>query len=189
MNQIIKEDIKSIIRKAVLLVKGSNPSGLSELSDHSIHNASIFQDMDSVGIAVVIYALSKLMGRGISRADIDGLHSLLRRGLELLSSDKDAAYRATIRALLKRIALLDERLGQYIIEVVRQAEIKKGSKIYDHGISIAQTADILGISQWELMSYIGKTSITDRELRPGMIDIAERMRNARAIFRTKEHGV
>ena len=46
---------------------------------------------------------------------------------------------------------------QYIDEFINQAEIKKGTKIYDHGVSLGQAANILGISQWELMNYVGKT--------------------------------
>jgi len=63
--------------------------------------------------------------------------------------------------MLELISKSDIKLKMYIEEVIRQAEIKKGTKLYDHGISLGQAANVLGISQWELMNYVGKTQISD----------------------------
>ena len=38
---------------------------------------------------------------------------------------------------------------------------KPGAHSFEHGISLGQTAQLLGISQWELMKYIGHTKITE----------------------------
>ena len=50
----------------------------------------------------------------------------------------------------------------YINEVLRKASINKASRIHEHGISLGQTAKLLGITQWELSEYIGRKEITDR---------------------------
>jgi predicted transcriptional regulator len=61
----------------------------------------------------------------------------------------------------KTLSSLSVNLKPYIEEVMRKASINKASKIYEHGISLGQTANLLGISQWELSEYTGQTSIAD----------------------------
>ena len=45
---------------------------------------------------------------------------------------------------------------------------------------MAKASEILGISQWELMNYIGKTQINDNI--PDIIDARSRLRFARGLF-------
>ena len=51
--------------------------------------------------------------------------------------------------------------------------------MHEHGISVARTAEILGIGQWELMNYIGKTwgpeFVSDQ-------DVQKRIAVARKLF-------
>ena len=56
---------------------------------------------------------------------------------------------------------LSGKLKKYIKEVFRNAEISKASRIYEHGISMEHTASLLGISQYELAEYAGRTGIPD----------------------------
>ena len=60
------------------------------------------------------------------------------------------------------------------------AQIKKGSRLYEHGLSMAKSAEILGIGQWELMSYVGKTRIIDEEA--VTTGVKKRLDVARKIF-------
>ena len=69
MEYVIRKDVVGILRKAIQDVEKEDISALSELSDHAIHDASIFQDKDSIKIAVVIYALSKIIPRSEGRTD------------------------------------------------------------------------------------------------------------------------
>ena len=66
-------------------------------------------------------------------------------------------------------------------EVIEEAKIKKGYKLHEHGISLGRTAEILGISQWELMNYVGKTKISDVDIVP--TDVVQRLKLARGIFK------
>ena len=69
MEQPIKKDIIHILRKALTVVKREDVPELLQLSDYSIKDASIFQDKDSIKIATVVYALSKIIPRSESRID------------------------------------------------------------------------------------------------------------------------
>lgn len=181
----MRSDILRILEDVVKFVKLNDYIALKDLSNHTIHNASIFQDEDSVAIAVIVYALSKIMERvKLKKKSVKGdIVSTIQRSMKLLKEARIDKYRQEIKKLLEIIAETDSSLRLYIEEVISQAEIKKGSKLYEHGISIARAAEILSISQWELMSYIGKTRIVDvMEEKP---TARERLRIAREIFNIK----
>ena len=182
MNKIIKKDILAIISKTIGTLKVKEEKDiieLKELSNHTIHNASIFQDEGSVSIAILIYSLSKIIERKFGELNFKPILDLLIAAFNYLKKDNIDEYRKTIKKLFDLISKIDTKLKLYIEEVIRQAQIKKGSQLYRHGISLARAAEILGISQWELMNYIGHTKITDIE---GKVDIKSRLNFTRRLF-------
>ncbi len=180
MRQIIKEDMLDVLTKVLEALKKQDYSTLTELSNHTIHDASIFQEDDPLTLAVLVYALSKVIHRSIERGQTPPpVAEILQKATEALQKDDDNAYRATIKSLLQEIGQYDAQLKLYIQEVIQQARIKKASKIHEHGISIARTAELLGLSQWELQNYIGKT-IT--EVPHDGIKQIERLKRARGLF-------
>ncbi len=60
MRAEIKQDIISIIKDALLAIKQDDTEKLKEISNHTLHDASIFQDKHSTSIAVIVYSLSKI---------------------------------------------------------------------------------------------------------------------------------
>lgn len=184
MNEIVKKDILLILSdiiKILTVKEEKDITEIKELSNHTIHNASIFQDEDSVSIAILIYSLSKIIERKQGELNYNNLLNLLKTASKHLTSDDINNYRKIINKMFKFISSVDSKLKLYIEEVINQAQIKKGSKLYEHGISMARAASILGISQWELMSYIGKTNITEIALEEP-IDIKTRLKFARGLF-------
>lgn len=167
MEYSIKKDIISILRMALQIIKKEDIPALDELSNHTIHNASIFQDKDSITLAIVIYALSKI----VHRSEVDPKHwkkvykdviSALQDARFYLEKDQEEKYKKVIKSILKHIGEVDDKLKLYIDDVLDKAKIVKGSKLYEHGVSIERAAELLGVSQWELMSYVGKTRIIDK---------------------------
>ncbi len=159
MRDVIKEDILDVLGQAIkILEKEEHPEhGLSELSNHVIHDASIFQDDDSVSVAVLIYALSKIVQHCCEKGiEHKSMAKDLKIAYEFLSKNNISGYRAAIKDMFMQIKNMDNKLKLYIQEVLDKAKIKKGSKMHEHGISTARTAEILGITQWELQNYVGK---------------------------------
>ncbi len=181
MEPTVKEDIIDVLDRAIKIIKEQRFIELSELSNHTIHDASIFQDEDSVSMAILIYSLSKTVQRcaekGVPCAELAG-H--LTDARDALKDDELGKYNAAIKKLFEVVNSFDKKLKLYIEEVINKAKVKKGSKLYEHGISIARTANILGISQWELMSYVGKTSITD--FMEEKVSATKRLQMARGLF-------
>lgn len=180
MNPVVKKDILDVIEKVLRALKDNETALLGELSNHVIHDASIFQDDDSVSFAILVYALSKTIERCIEcGVGFDKVYSLLNEALRALKSDDDEGYRARIHDVFAVIQSADSGLKLYIEEVINKAKVKKGSKLHEHGISIARTAEILGVGQWELMSYVGKTRIGESVSED---DVRKRIVFARRLF-------
>ncbi len=181
MRPIIKEDILAALKEVIEALKKEDYSALSELSNHTIHDASIFQEDDPLTIAVLVYALSKCIQRCLERNQVcPTVAPALEKAYTALENDDDNEYRAIIKNLLREIGDMDAQLKLYIQEVVEKARIKKASKLHEHGISIARTAELLGLSQWELQNYIGKV-VT--EIPSDGIKVTDRLRRTRELFR------
>lgn len=183
MHDIIKKDIIAVLSELVEILKVKEETDIAqikELSNHVIHNASVFQDEDSISIAVLIYSLSKIIERKQKDLDYKKVISMLDSCISSLNSNQDDIFRASVKNVFNFIRTIDEKLKLYIHEVVNQAQIKKGCKLCEHGISVARASEVLGISQWELMHYIGKTTLIDQLSEP--VNVIKRLKIARGLF-------
>lgn len=180
MEEKIKEDLLNIITQALKFIEAKDTDGLKEVSNFTIHNASIFQDKDSVTIAILIYAISKVAERsgGIGAETADSL----AEAKKALEADNITLYEEVLKRLVESISSIDRKMNYYIQHIIDEAGIKKGSKLYAHGISVAQTAEIFGITQWELMKYLGQTNIAEEFA--DEVEIKERIGVARKLFGT-----
>jgi len=144
---ILKESKKAILRKDF--------DNLKFLSNRTMHSASVFQDDDSLSLAVMIYSLSKIF----IRRDFNSqkVVSIIEKMISSLESDDISGFRKKVASMFKLISYLDKKFEIYVEDVISQAKVKKGIKIYDHGISLGQVASILDISLWDLLNYAGNT--------------------------------
>ena len=183
MHDLIKKDIITVLSDLVEILKVKEDSDISqikELSNHVVHNASVFQDEDSISVAVLIYSLSKIMERKQKDVDYNKILSMLNLCILNLKNSNDESFRKSIKNIFNFIRMMDSKLKLYIHEVINQAQIKKGCKLCEHGISIARAAEVLGISQWELMHYVGKTTLIDQFSEP--VNVSTRLKIARSLF-------
>lgn len=181
MHKIIKEDITNVLKDSILAVESGKISDLSQLSDHVIHDASIFQDDDTLSIAILVYALSKIIARCCEKnVSYALILKELKDAVYHLEKNNFNGFRNSIKNLFRTINKYDKKIKLYIEEVINKAKLKKGSKLYKHGLSIARASEILGISQWEMMNYIGKTFLPD-EKKEGL-SAKQRLNIAREIF-------
>ncbi len=178
MEDDVKQDLINIWASTLELIEEGDYNQLKFLSDHTIHNSSIYSDEFSITAAVIIYALSKIAARG--DLDVGKITSIVTKLLQCLATNDEAGYRLAQKGLLEHIALTDNRFNLYVDAVLQQARIKKGWKVYEHGLSVGASADLLGVSQWDLMNYIGNTTLAEHTgLRT---DVRSRLDFARHLF-------
>ncbi len=179
MEPTVQQDIKDVLAQVLKALRDDDPTAMLELSNHTIHDASIFQDEDSISFAVLVYALSKTIQRCKEALCSYGQFvAPLQRAHEAIVAGDIQKYQKCIIQVLNEIRKSDQKTSIYIQEVLDKARIKKGSKLHEHGISIARTAELLGISQWELANYVGKTTVTDSIGKT----VTERAAFARSLF-------
>ncbi len=174
----IQLELLSVLNKGEAYVSYADTNRLKALSDEAIHSAGIYQDQDSLKVAIIVYALSKIFERG--QIDPAPFTQLLREAHERLENGNVDEFHHTITKLLDRIGHEDTKMGLYVEEVLHQAKVRKAGKLIAQGLSINQSAHLLGVSSWELMHYIGKTNLG--EDMPSL-DVKSRMNFTRSLFR------
>jgi hypothetical protein len=182
MEDNVRQDILAVLRETlkILTEPEPNPSLLKDISNHVIHNASIYQDEDSISIAVLIYSLSKFIDRLNSGFDYSKIKNLVHNSIEYLEDENVESYQDFISQIFRIISKQDTKFNFYVQEVINQASIKKGSKIYEHGISASKTAQILGLSLWDFYRYLGATNVSD--MNNDISNVRERLKYTRKLF-------
>lgn len=176
-------DIFLNVKKAIL---NNDILTLRNLSNRTIHSSSIYQDEYSISIAVIVYSLSKIFERADYKSMdswgifykaclnfIDGCISSLKR-------NDLASFSNSLKNFVNAINKLDKKLRDYVKQVIEDSKINKASRLYEHGISIGRTAELVGISAFELSEYIGNTGIAEHGISGKVI---ERLKFARGLFK------
>jgi hypothetical protein len=182
-----KENITYILDETIKALKKEDVLRLRDLSNRTIHSSSIYSDGDNITVAVIVYALSKITERQDYKLYpgwkefIKSTFSCLDSSLLALKKDNIEAFRDSISCIRKNINKISGKLKGYIQDVFRRAEVNKASRMYEHGISMEQTANLLGISLWELQEYAGNTGISDVDLSITM-DERKRIKQALEMF-------
>jgi hypothetical protein len=165
-----KEDLSNILRifeEARKAIPPSNWMKLKDLSNETLHSATIHQDTLNIITAVLVYALSKFLQRESYRKmpGWDKFYkTLLAKWDEAIKAlkQKDAEKAIQIEGEIRQsLNELDSDLGMYIKDIFRKAEINKAFKLYEHGLTAQATADLFGVSLWDLSTYIGQSSISE----------------------------
>lgn len=181
MKQEIKEKILSTLKKLKLMLKSGTviSSDLKKLGNSIIEDVSLFQDQDSISIAVLVHSLYKIFTKN-EHIERKQLLTLLNNTIKSINIEPQ--FRRNIRLLFDRIKKYDKNIDTNIIELIKHAQIKKGLRVYEHGLSIGQAAEIIGISKWDIIDYLGTTDIVDRDPN-AKIDQKTRLDFARGLFK------
>lgn len=192
MEKEVREDILSILRRTIEILREREEKDifeLKELSEHTTHDASIYQDIDSVQIAIVTFALYKLLERGVEISDVyyKRIDEEFHQAYHALTANDFHGYNEHVQNLFFIVKKIDQRASTYIEEVVDKARITKGSKLFEHGLSAKRAAEIMGVSEWELLGYIGRTQVIER-YKTGGTSAPERLRFALGLFGVGRKG-
>ncbi len=182
MPERVRQSLLGLFTKVIRALDDEDTVALGELSDASIRDAAIYQDEHTVSVAVLIYAFSKIVQHCCqTNTSYSPITDLVKQARSALTDNNIAGYTSIVKRAFTAVQRLDDKVKQYVQEVLEKARIKKGSKLYENGLSAARAAEMLGISQWELLSYIGKTIISDTQPQE-KISANERLKIARGLF-------
>ena len=86
------ENILRIMQEAKIALEQKDPYKLKSLSDQTLHTATVYQDMDSIVVAVLTYSLAKIIERE-SYQRMEGwdiFHSSLIKNMDSAISNLEA---------------------------------------------------------------------------------------------------
>ena len=187
MDKEVRDNIIRILDEGYKAIQDDDALKLRMLSDNTIHDASTKQDNYSISVAVIMFSLHKLFSR-ISFRTYPNCHMFVEKVLGLLKAmkisleqDRMKSFDLSVKEFFSLVDRVAGKLKFYIKEVIDTAKISKGSRLYEHGVSLSKTADLLGVSAYELMSYIGKTGIADVDA-PLKNTVRKRLSFTRGLF-------
>ena len=181
------DNIIRILRETRKAIKDDNPLKMKELSGQTIHTATISQEGDSIVIAVLVYSLGKIMQRDHYRK-MEGwgeFYTVLMKNLDsaidYLEKDDVKNFRLSIGRIRNSMNEISGDLMTYIKDVFRKSEINKAFKLHEHGLSLEQTSELLGVNLWDLSSYVGQSSLGEAKVNESM-PVKNRIKIAEDIF-------
>ncbi|HLD98482.1 MAG TPA: hypothetical protein VI815_04095 [Candidatus Nanoarchaeia archaeon] len=175
-----------LLKEAKKAAKSYDVFKLKQLSNETVHSATIYRDTDNVVVAILVYALGKLIERkdSFQEKDFNKYFTFYLSAIEdligYIDDDNEKMFKNKINNLFE-VKGLSEDLKKSVLDVFRKARINKASKIYEHGISMESTAKLLGISIWELAEYSGQTNISEMNMNK-TVDVRKRIKNAMEFF-------
>jgi hypothetical protein len=161
------DNVLRILKETRAALERNDSFNIRGLSNQTINTASLAQDPDNIAVAVIVYSLSKIVER-LDYRQLPGWKKFygnillyLDKSIKDIENKDYIRFREDFKGIRGSIENLSGKLKKYVKEVFRNADISKASRIYEHGISMEQTASLLGISQYELAEYAGRTGIPD----------------------------
>jgi hypothetical protein len=181
MNEEVKQNIASVLQSVIEIFSSGTiiSSDLKKLSNKLMKDMSLFHDKDTISVSILVYSLYKIFSKN---AELEKL-SLKKHLQDLLNHiDDETEFRSYMRDIYDHLKKYDKNVEYTIVQTIKHAQVKSGLNMYEYGISIGQAAEILGVSKWELMGYLGTTNIVDKDS-TWRIDPKSRLHFARALFK------
>jgi hypothetical protein len=161
------DNVLRILQETKVALERDDSFSLRSLSNQTVNTSTLTQDPDNIAVAVIVYSLSKIVERQDYRSLLgwkkfyDNVLLYLDKSIKDIEKREYGKFREDFKAIRGSIDNLSGKLKKYIKEVLRTAEVSKASRLYEHGISMEQTANLLGITLYELAEYVGKTGISE----------------------------
>ncbi|MEM2954487.1 MAG: hypothetical protein QW625_00850 [Candidatus Nanoarchaeia archaeon] len=191
MKKEVVDDAIKVLREAINAIKTERHIELHSISNHILHAIALYQEPDLMDLAVAIYSIDKILEDEKFKTHPKMplfkkvVSTSLENAIELLENEKFNAYEASIRALLSNIEGFSKAIRFYIEDVIHFARIKKGTRLYEHGLTLGKAAELARVTKWELLPSIGETAT--HEKMPQEIPVTYRLKELERLFGGK-HG-
>ena len=181
------DNIIRILKETRQAINDSDSYKIKQLSNQTVHTSTITQDPDNIIVAVVVYVIGKILERE-NYKELEGwkefYESLMKNldsAIQNLEKNNIEAARTNIGKIRNSANKIEGSLKEYVKDIFYKAEINKAFKMYEHGLTSEKTAELLGVSLWDLSSYIGQTTISESHLSISL-PVKERIRRTEEFF-------
>ncbi len=159
MKDVIKKEMLYDFDHIILILEHRelmDVEKLKELSDHAIEDVAVLKDLDVISITVLIYSIYKVV-KILADADYLALLGQLKKTRTSLQDGDYVNYNKNMKNLFDIVRKGNAQVKEHLQDVMQAARIKKGTTLLEKGLSIGQAAGLMGLSNWDLQQYAGKT--------------------------------
>jgi len=159
MKEVIVKEILYDLDRAINILTIREAKDLEELkvlSEHSIEDVALHKDLDLVSVSVLLYSLYKILP-SMEEKKYQSFLTLLKSAKENLTKKNLARYNRDIKSSFDLVRTSNESIKEHLQDVMHAARIKKSASLLQHGLSIGQAAGLMGLSNWDLQQYVGRT--------------------------------
>ena len=160
MKEVIRTEILYDLTNARKILQQEDPQDvaeLKELSDHAIDDVAAHKDLDLVAITVLIYSLYKI-GPCILGKNRSELLNGLTLAIESLQEYQFGRYNSAVKGVYAIVQKCNVKVKEHLDDIMHAAKVKKGAVLLGKGLSLGQAAGLMGLSNWDLQVYAGKTT-------------------------------
>ncbi len=161
MKENVKREIIKDLNKAIQILqqrKQMDVEAMKQLSNQAIEDVALHKDLDVVSITVLFYSIYK-----VSDCIDDEAFDYLIKGMEnardALQRNSFGRYNKAIKNLFVTVRGCNAKIKEHFQDVMDAARIKKGAVLLQKGLSLGQAAGLMGLSNWDLQAYAGKTTV------------------------------
>jgi len=161
MNEEVKKEIIYDLQEALKILEVKEAHDVEELkvlSDHGIEDVALHKDLDLISVAVLIYSIYKVF-HCMRDEEYTNLKSELNSAITQLKQGNLGRYNKAIKTSFKIVRQCNAKVKEHLQDVMDAAKIKKGTALLEKGLSMGQAAGLMGLSNWDLQQYAGKTSV------------------------------
>jgi hypothetical protein len=168
-----------LIEKSLEALENRNSFELRRISAHTLSEAAIEEHRELMLLALVDYALSKILSK-LHYEDVDsGFYGKVKKHFERAVASRKEEKIKHLEAIEDLVIKLDEKEGNFSENLMTKARIKKASKLYDQGFSLRRAAELTGANPSEVLNYVGGSKIHEFH---GSGKNARRLQKAREVF-------
>lgn len=163
MNEAVKKEILEILSKTINVLEVKEEKDIEELkgiSDQAVEGVALHKDLDIISVTVLVYSLYKIAKR-ISSKDYQGILKELKFAKDALEQGNLGKYNRGIKLVYNAVRKCNAKIKEHLQDVMHAARIKKGAVLLQKGLSLGQAAGLMGLSNWDLQQYAGKTIVTE----------------------------
>lgn len=166
--------------------KNKNAGDLRRIANQTIWKTSIHNDSVEAEIAVIAYALHKLLTKehiqnNAKWKTIQGIiNEKLAESVQSLKHKNIAQFRHQLEQLSKRIQTADKNFGNFVQNLIEKSRVKQASSLYAFGLSLGQATALTNADKKTLFNYIGYTKMHDEQ--PSHKTISDRIQYLEAIM-------
>ncbi len=172
-------DIGTLIGQSVDALELRDALALRRVSADALSEAAIEGHRELILLALVDYALSKIL----SKTHYRGLSGKFYSDIKRHFIDARAGPKAETIKHLERIEdlviKLDTEEGNYSENVIEKAKVKKGAKLYEQGLSLRRASELTGADPVAVLHYVGGSKIHEFKASGKS---ADRLETARRVF-------